>query len=357
MSQDPFRIDSHKLIYHPQRVSNWLEGQMVYPVYMELSPSGTCNQRCIFCGVDFMGYQTRFLDPDLLAERLKEMGQLGVKSIMYGGEGEPFLHKHMVRILRDTHGSGIDAAVTTNAVLMTRDKSEAVLDVVEWVKVSMNAGTPGTYSKIHGCNPAQFNLALKNLEDAANIIARNGYRCVLGAQILLLPENRNEVETLARLVRDIGLRYLVVKPYSQHPQSHTTLYQDVTYADAQNLAERLDELATSNFKPLVRLNTMKKWDEKARPYKTCLALPFWSYIDTGGNVWGCSVFLTDPRFAYGNIYDNTFEEIWTGQTRRKSLEWATNTFDPSDCRINCHMDEVNRYLWELKNPPAHVNFI
>lgn len=34
---DNFRIDSHKLIFHPQRVAQWLAGEPVYPLYAELS--------------------------------------------------------------------------------------------------------------------------------------------------------------------------------------------------------------------------------------------------------------------------------------------------------------------------------
>lgn len=31
--------------------------------------------------------------------------------------------------------------------------------------------------------------------------------------------------------------------------------------------------------------------------------------------------------------------------------------DTHKCRINCMMDEINRYPWELKHLPEHWNFI
>ena len=102
---------------------------------------------------------------------------------------------------------------------------------------------------------------------------------------------------------------------------------------------------------------MKKWDEGVRTYNNCHALPFWSYIDAGGNVWGCSVYLNDDRFLYGNIYENSFQEIWEGDKRKESLKFVHQELDTCQCRVNCRMDEVNRYLWELKNPQSHVNFI
>jgi 2-iminoacetate synthase ThiH len=70
---DVLRIDSHKLMFHPDRVASWLAEETVYPIYVELSPSGACNHRCVFCAFDFMGYQTRFLDAQMLKGRLAEI--------------------------------------------------------------------------------------------------------------------------------------------------------------------------------------------------------------------------------------------------------------------------------------------
>lgn len=354
---DIYKIDSQKLLYHVDRVDDWLQGKIVYPIYMELSPSGICNHRCEFCGLDFMEYQKRFLDTAVLKERLTEMGSLGVRSIMYGGEGEPFLHRDMVELIRHTSSSGIDVAMTTNGVLFRPQISEATLESMKWVKVSISAGTAETYSKLHRTKAADFDTVIANMRHAAEIKAKMGYGCTLGMQMLLLPENRSEAETLAGIAREIGMDYLVIKPYSQHPQSKTRQYGETSYSDALALQDKLKACNTGTFKVIFRAKAMRKWDDGTRPYSHCLALPFWSYIDAGGNVWGCSVYLRDERFLYGNIYENTFKEIWEGERRLKSLKWAEQELDASCCRVNCRMDEVNRYLWELKNPSGHVNFI
>ena len=55
MDANSYNIDGHKLNLHPERVSRWLQGESIYPIYMEFSPSGTCNHRCVFCSMDFMG--------------------------------------------------------------------------------------------------------------------------------------------------------------------------------------------------------------------------------------------------------------------------------------------------------------
>jgi len=354
---DKYRIDSHKLIYHVNRLHEWLEGKTTYPVYMEVSPSGACNHRCVYCGLDFMEYKTRYLEAGILKKRLEELGRLGLKSTMYAGEGEPFLYQHMAEIIRHTKKSGIDVAVTTNAVLFTKDIADQTLGSMEWIKVSINGGTRETYARIHCCKPDDFDKVIKNMSYAAALKKKMGYSCALGMQILLLPENAGEIVRLAELAKDIGMDYLVVKPYSQHPQSKTTMFSSIKYCDYEYLADELEKFNTNDFSVIFRMRAMKKWDNSQRNYRSCFALPFWSYIDAGGNVWGCSIYLGDKRFLYGNIYEQSFQDIWEGEKREKSLSWFEKDFDISKCRINCRMDEINKYLWDLKNPPEHVNFI
>jgi hypothetical protein len=162
---------------------------------------------------------------------------------------------------------------------------------------------------------------------------------------------------LAKRCRGIGLDYIVVKPYSQHLKSKNRAYESVSYSGYGELAETLAALKMDSFQAFFRANAMRKWDEKARPYKRCLALPFWAYVDSGANVWGCFNHLQDDRFCYGSLDEKTFAEIWRGEERRSRLAWAENELDISACRVGCRMDEINRYLWELRHPGAHVNFV
>lgn len=354
---DNHRIDSHKLIFHPQRVADWQAGAEIYPIYAEISPSGACNHRCTFCALDYMEYRPRFLPTDLLRERLTELAQLGLKSLMLGGEGEPLLHRDCAEIVTHARAQGIDVAITTNGVLLDRSFAERTVQSLSWVKVSINAGTAETYARIHRAKADDFKTVIANLATAAEVAKSAGSPCTIGAQMILLPENAGEAADLAARCRDAGLAYLVIKPYSQHLMSHTRTYREIDYGGYLSLAEQLETYATDSFRVIFRRNTMRKLNRSERGYGRCQALPFWTYIDSGGNVWGCSAWLGDERFLYGNIDEMGFADIWTGERRRKNLEWMACNLDPAECRQNCRMDEINRYLWELTHPGAHVNFI
>ncbi len=354
--EDKFKIDSHKLIYHVKRVASWLDGQLISPVYMEISPGGTCNHRCIFCSVDFMGFKKRFLDTDILMKRISELGEYGLKSIMFAGEGEPFLHRDLPQIIVHAKNSGIDVAVTSNGVLMRPEVTDIILDSVEWIKISINAGSAQTYAAIHRTGEKDFEKVLSNIEYAVEKRQSSACRCTLGMQILLIDENSHEVELLAQRAKNMGVDYLVVKPYTHHYRNSHEF--DIRYQDFRELEETLAQYNSDDFQVIFRARAMKKWDDRKRYYNRCRALPFWSYIDSGGNVWGCSAHLLDERFNYGSIYDTSFREIWEGPERAENLKlMASDDFDIRSCKMNCRMDEVNRYLDELKNPPDHVNFI
>ncbi|MCD4676446.1 MAG: radical SAM protein [Desulfobacula sp.] len=352
---DKYRIDSHKLMFHPKRVADWLENNLIYPIYMEISPAGACNHRCVFCSVDFMGYKKNFLDAQILNKRITELSKLGLNSIMFAGEGEPFLHMQLADIILHTHNSGIDVAVTTNGVLMTPEISRKILGATEWIKISCNAGTPESYARIHRTKPGDFEKVIDNMTRAVEIKKENKYSCTLGLQIILLDQNSDEIETLAKTAKNIGVDYMVVKPYTFHPDNehrYKINYQDYAYLD-----ERLQQLNTKTFSVVFRRKTMESWDRGEREYKRCYALPFWSYIDSKGNVWGCSSHLKKDTFNYGNIMKNSFKKIWEGPKRIEMLKEFENGFNVNKCKYNCRMDKINQYLWELKNLPEHINFI
>ena len=362
---DKYGIDSHKLVFHPRRVTqlldvkgDWERGRSVYPIYIEIAPVGACNHRCTFCAVDYIGYKTNMLDVELLSERLLEMGRLGVKSVMYAGEGEPLLHKRIHDIAKATKAAGIDVSFTTNATVMTDAFIDEALPVTSWIKVSINAGTSDTYSKVHRTKEKDFDKVLANLARAADAKRRHGLECVIGAQTLLLPENADEMVTLGELCREIGLDYLVVKPYSQHLFSETHLYESIDYKPYLDMERNLAALNTSSFNVVFRAHTMKKYVEEER-YQKCYATPFlWAYIMADGAVYGCSAYLLDKRFEYGNINQASFKEIWEGGQRKVNFEFIRDQLDIKECRKNCRMDEVNWYLHKLlEGTVPHVNFI
>lgn len=350
-----YKIDSHKLIYHIDRVNRWFNGENIYPIYIEVSPCGTCNHRCIFCAFDYLSYKPQLIDKNIFIKTLSELGSLGIKSIMYAGEGEPFIHKDMVEFITHTKKRCIDCAIATNGILLNKEKIERILPSLSWIRVSINAGKKGTYEKIHKAKSNDFNTVIKNLETMVKVREKNKYKSTIGIQIILLKENYDEIITLAKLLKNIGADYLTIKPFIQHPMSHNIIKKEFSIKKLTTLSEELKKINNNDFKIIFRLHGFDKLN-KERIYKKCLGLPFFSEIVSNGYVYTCGPYLENKKFCYGNIYKNTFKEIWNSKTRKNVLKMVSN-INPNKCMTNCRLDEINKYLWELKNPLPHDNFI
>ena len=48
---DNIRMDSHKLIYHPEAVARWLKGENIYPIEIEII-TDVCSARWIISGTN-----------------------------------------------------------------------------------------------------------------------------------------------------------------------------------------------------------------------------------------------------------------------------------------------------------------
>jgi hypothetical protein len=49
--------------------------------------------------------------------------------------------------------------------------------------------------------------------------------------------------------------------------------------------------------------------------------------------------------------------MWDSERRKEITLRIQNDLDISKCMPFCRPDSVNTFLWELKNPPIHANFI
>lgn len=348
------RIDSHKLIYHPETVGRWLKGENIYPIEIEIAPSGACNHRCTFCALDYMGYQPYFLDKNIILRDVSFLSKQGLKSVICAGEGEPLLNKDMPDIANGIKTCGVDVAMSTNGVLFTEEKVRDCLGAFTWVRYSVASMEEASYNKIQRGKSGDLEKVKTNLQAAVRTKRDRGYKTTLGVQCLLLPDNIEQITDMAKQLREIGVDYMTVKPYSHHINTENTF--EIDYEQTLDLEKELQQYVTADFAVYFRANAMKKMHHE-KCYQTCWGLPFMTYIDARGNVWPCVARMSVDRFLYGNIYEETFEEIWEG-SRRKEVIDRINSLDLNKvCFEACRLDEINRYLNELKYPGEHVNFI
>lgn len=346
-------VDSNRLSLHPKRVSEWIEKGDVFPIYVEIGPTNRCNHRCMFCALDYLEKGGFDIDREVMLKAIKEMAENGVKSIMFAGEGESVLHKDIVDFVRTAKENGIDVAITTNGALLDKEKAEKIIPYLSWIRISLDAGTKESYSRIHGTREEDFERTLENIRNIVRIKKEKNLGITIGVQFLLISENINEIVDFAKLMKEIGVDNIQIKPYSHHPSSKNDL--SIDYSKTGEIEEELKKLEDENFQVAFRKNTMERLME-GKDYEECHGLPFFALIDSKGNVIPCNLFYNNPEFTYGNLNEKSFSEIWKGEKRKEILKKIKES-KLVMCREACRLDSANRYLKQLKNPHPHVNFI
>ncbi len=354
---DQWGIDSHKLHLHPAWAAQWLaadtweKAKSIPPIYWEITTSAACNHRCTFCSTDAIGYPAILMDTATLSERMVEAAALGVKSVMFGGTGEPLVHKKISHLNNAAVlVAGLDTAFTTNGVLL--DKLDPI-DICSWIKVSLNAGTKESYAAIHRTDAGDWDKVWAAIRNA---VKRKG-DCTLGVQCVVLPENVYDLKALAALCIYAGVDYLVLKPYTQATFMLSHKYENTDYAAMRAFLAEVEAMSTKDFKVIYRRNAINEEIGKQHAYDKCRATPSaWVYSMADGRVFTCSAHLLDDRFCIGNLNDNTFQEIWEGEKREANWHLMREEFDIKQCRLNCRMNGPNKYLHQLTHQ-VHANFI
>lgn len=346
-------VDNHKLMYHPERVDEFRKTGDCFPIYIEIGLTNACNHKCIFCALDFLENGGSFIDKNILIQNLESMAKNGVKSVMFAGEGEPLLHKDINLFVKKSKEFGMDISITTNGVLFSVDRIKECLPNLSWLRFSIDAGTSKSYAKIHGTSDLDFNLIMKNLKDAVDFKEKNNLNVTIGTQLLLISENSEEAVILAEKLREIGVDNLQIKPYSHHPRSLNDL--SVKYGESDKIKEELMKLNSDKFKVYFRSATIERIQDGIC-YPECYGLPFFALIDSRGNIIPCNLYYGNKEFTYGNLYKNSFSEIWKSERRRQILQKLREK-GVKECRVGCRLDPINRYLHRIKNPYPHDNFI
>ena len=347
-------FDGHKLALHPREVAGWLErGRTDAPLYTELELTTRCNHGCVFCGVEhIVNRRDDVIDTALARDALDQLARLGNRAVMFSGHGEPLLHPDAVAIIR--HGAAVtSASLTTNGSRLDAARVE-LIDGLRWMRFSVNGYDSRSYAAVHGATAGTFDQVMANIEGAVRRKRDRGLEVTLGTQLVLIDENAAGVVGLARTLKRLGVDYFSVKPWSRHPMNDRSL--EVDYERYLGLAEPLRALGDETFKVSFRAGAMASVG-RPKAYGRCHGTHFLGYVSASGEVWECNVFADDPRFRLGSLAEESLADIWSGPRRAEVLRFIRDELDLRECRDVCRMEACNRYLWRLRHPWAHDDFI
>jgi len=345
---------SHKLLYHLDRVLEWSKGGPVFPLHLEIGTGPKCNFRCVFCFTEFQKANNYTLDRDTFLKIMDEAHKYGVRSIGILGDGEPTLNGALAEAITYGGTRGLDIGLSTNGLLFSEELAKSILPNLVWIRFTTCAATAATFEKIHQIPQKNFDTVLGNIRKSVEIKKQLGLPVTIGMQMVMVPENISEVVDAARLAKSLGVDYFVAKPTSISPNNQFSFDLDL-YSQNQALLGLVEKESTDNFSAHV---SWKKVNSRGiKPYEQCYGYAFLFQVTGNGEVFPCSHLVGKPEFLLGDFKTETLEEMVHGSRYQQVIKNIQDLNVREDCATCCRHESINEFLWGLKNPPDHINFI
>ena len=362
-------LDGHKLMWHKERIEAWLRGERIAPVTIDCALTRRCTYKCVYCYGQLQYNDEKRMTKDIIFRFLDDAAEIGVKAISFVSDGESTCSPHLYDAILRGKGNGLDMALGTNGYLLKDDRLEEILPALTYLRFNISAADPDRYAEIHGCNRECYFKIVNTIKESVRIKKTNGLAVTIGLQMVLLPEFADQIIPLAKLGKELGVDYLVIKHCSDDEQGSL----GVDYSKYEKLIPVLKEAELySDDKYVVRAKWSKILSGGKRRYSRCYGPPFIMQLSGSGLVAPCGMLFNSQyeKYHIGNIADKSFKEIWQSDRYREVLDLiASDNFDARTmCGTLCLQHKVNEFLWDLKcgstqidepddTKPEHVNFI
>ncbi len=177
--------------------------KMPAPFLIVWNFTNMCNLRCIHC---YQRADRPTPDELTLEEKLMVVDQLdkaGVAAVALSG-GEPTIHPHFYRIVKELADRGIYVAVATNGTFFAKKENleKAVRLGLRYVEVSVDSADPKIHDRFRGV-PGAWEKAVQALRNAVELGVNNGLAMTVTRM------NLHEVERVLDLAEEIGVNRVV----------------------------------------------------------------------------------------------------------------------------------------------------
>lgn len=357
----------NKAVWHLDSVDALRRGQQPVPKHVQLIVSDLCNQDCRSCPYRMEGYSsnqhfgaldkngaftnnpTRFIPLEKVAEILDDCATMGVRAIQLTGGGEPTVHPQFDEIVRLVLERNLDLALVTNGVKLS---AQAINDLMQatWLRVSIDAGNPGTYTAYRRCPESHWFKMLDNVARLVEAKRRTGSAVTIGVGFVVTRENYTEIVDAVLLARTLGVDNVRVSAAFtvDGAEYHREIHEAAKLQTAQAVAH-----STETFRVYDMLGDRVSDLEEGTPdYSFCGIQHFTTYIGGDQNVYRCCVTSYNDQGLLGSLKHQRLRDLWLSDDKRQRMQ----TFDARTCE-RCMFNNRNRAINAALERPDHENFV
>lgn len=289
-----------------------------------IEPTSACNLNCSMCfRNNWIDEKKGFMSEETFKNIIKGIkNESDLESVMFGGMGEPLLHKNIVSMVYAISEQKIKTELITNATLLTKNLSDMLLNSgLSCLWVSVDGFKKEAYEKIQ--KGAEFELIKRNIE----YFNTNRGNTELGMTFVIMDENIVEIEKINRFADAMGFDYINLS----YNVPSSPLKEDISCYDTGFLIGKQRRIKFNefhkrrlNYCPFINEdNCFVKWNGDV---SACMQLLHSSYT-----------YLFEEKRevvakSFGNVNNLPLPDIWRSEEYVK-LRKLVKDFEFPDCTV------------------------
>lgn len=366
----------HRWVQHPQILSGVKSGNYlgILPVTVELVPTLNCTYRCgknqtsmgcayrpqkeLYGNWDknvFDDERVHMRDPRLMGLITDRLAEAGVRAVIVTGGGEPTLSKVTVEGIKKLKSAGLDVGLYTNGSVLTERQIKQLISAdIDFIRVSLNAGTENGHRSQHDYlhpNANYFQRVLKNIYLIAKEIIDSQSNTEFGIGMLVSSRNRGELFVSAERMLEAasraggGIDFVTYRPEIDY-YGGDQIDQEIS-KEADEAHGKISDLFSETEIKFRWLSRRFEGAKGGKGYKKCLANSIIGEIAPDARLYLCCEKHFMPDYLIGDLKAVSFQENWQSEQRRMVIDRINNE-QLSQCPSLCKPHELNKIFNEIE---------
>jgi radical SAM protein with 4Fe4S-binding SPASM domain len=310
----------------------------VGPYIAVIGSKYSCNYRCVFCEtfspmIKELRKEARSPDycmsMDVYRQLIRELSALGTRIIIVGNIEEPFMDPQLIEKISYAKKHHLSCFVITNGSLINEENAEKLVDLkLDYLNVSLNAGAPETYSRIHVTETRETFERITSMVALIEKIKEKKKTNFPRVRLSIVVCNKNymDIEKFVELCQRLGVKNALIKRLIS-PSKEIADELELTPRQEKETRKNLVEALRIAEKDDIKIDM--EWSEWMGSQRAevkrdipCYYGWLFSVIDANGDVYPCCFQNRSPSCTIGNVKKDGFSALWFSKKyqdfRRKS---------------------------------------
>jgi radical SAM protein with 4Fe4S-binding SPASM domain len=317
------------------------------PVIANIEITTYCNLDCQFCARSELNKRNKHMPFELFRNILSILPN--TYKIVLVGLGEPLLHPEIVDFIKYAKSQGRKVGMVTNAMLLNPNVSYQLLEAgLDSIAFSIDGSNETISSEVRkGTN---FQVVIQNIKEfvkISNQAAKTSPYMISKAVFSAV-----SIDTVAYLkdlvdrVLDLGVDVLMLSDINFKANIGHTLWKNTDDIVEEKVRKGISHAFTNNL-PVLSVHGLEEFGLEKRYHDFLMIPPSQLYQRSATHKWCFSPWQTipvdvegkitlcdcQPNFIIGNLLEESFTDIWNGQTLQQYRGKMISDNPPEACKI------------------------